>query len=404
MRKGITDKGEVVEFPYDLMEQIQLRAREAIEVCVREELDAALGSKRYERGEERRGYRNGFQERVITTTAGSRSLRLPRARIEQPDGSTREFHSQLLAPYARRTRQIDDTIICTYLSGANSRRIRKALGPLLGEANLSKSAVARVVGRLKELFETWQQRDLSQEYYAMLFLDGFHLKVRIARRVVSVPILAVMGIREDGRKVLVDLRPAASEAATHWEGVLKRLQKRGLAAPQLLVVDGHAGLNKALAAWPGVKVQRCTLHKLRNLLEHCPPHARPEMTRDYHAIVRAQDGLKARAAYDRFVAKWSRLSPAVAESLQEAGLELLGFYEFPKPMWKSLRSTNGLENLNREFRRRTKTQASFSSEDSAVRLLYGLVALGQIEMNKIDGYRALPKLLAGVANASAQSA
>jgi transposase-like protein len=125
------------------------------------------------------------------------------------------------------------------------------------------------------------------------------------------------------------------------------------------------------------------------------------MQRDYHRITRAEDGLAARGAYETFLAKWSKLCPAVARSLEEAGPQLLTFYEFPKAMWKSLRSTNALENLNREFRRRTKTQASFATEQAALTLLYGLIAFGQIQLRKIDGYRHLKSLLS---RASAQAA
>lgn len=122
-------------------------------------------------------------------------------------------------------------------------------------------------------------------------------------------------------------------------------------------------------------------------------HARSELRRDYQAIIRARDGLAARQAYEAFLRKWSKLCPAVARSLAEAGVQLLTFYEFPKGMWKSLRTTNALENLNREFRRRTKTQGSFSTEEAAVTLLYGLVAFGQIRMRKIDGHKQLVNLL-----------
>jgi transposase-like protein len=305
------------------------------------------------------------------------------------DGATTEFRSEILPRYARRTREVDEAILGVYLAGTNSRRIRKALEPLLGTTNLSKSAVSRVVARLKALFEAWSLRDLATERYAIVYLDGFHLKVRIARRVVSVPVLAVLGVAEDGTKVLVSLRLAASEAASQWSGALLDLQQRGLVAPLLIVADGHAGLHKALEAWPGVRVQRCTRHKLTNLEEHCPVHARPEMKRDFRRIVNAADGIAARKGYDAFVTKWRKLCPAVARSIEETGAELLTFYEFPKTMWRALRTTNPLENLNREFRRRTKTQASFSQEAAAVTLLYGLVAFGQIRMHKIDGHREL---------------
>ena len=166
------------------------------------------------------------------------------------------------------------------------------------------------------------------------------------------------------------LRP---EAAASWGGLLAKLQQRGgLPAPLLVVTDGHAGLKKALETWPPARVQRCTAHKGRNLADACPVHARPELRGDYHRLLYATDGLAARAAYDAFLKKWTPLCPPVARSLEEAGLELLTFYTFPKAMWKSVRTTNALENLNRDFRRRTKTQASFSTEAAALTVLFGL--------------------------------
>ena len=118
------------------------------------------------------------------------------------------------------------------------------------------------------------------------------------------------------------------------------------------------------------------------------------MKRDYDRIIYANDGLAARAAYDAFVKKWSTLCATVATSLEEAGQELLTFYEFPKSTWKSIRTTNLLENLNREFRRRTKTQASFGTEEGALTVLYGLVAFGQIQLRRIDGHQHLPAFAA----------
>ena len=394
MQETSTSQAAILQFRHDIEVEFRRKIREALDVALREELAVALASERHERTEWRRGVRNGSSERVITTSDGPRTVTVPRGRVVGGDGTTHEFHSQLLPRYARRTRAIDEAILGCYLGGINSRRIRTALKPLLGERHLSKSAVSRIVGRLKTLFTSWQDRDLTAERYPIVFLDGFHLKVRVARRVVSVPVLAALGAKENGQKALIDLRVAASEAAATWGDVITGLQRRGLTAPLLIVVDGNGGLKKALARWEGVRVQRCTTHKLANLKSHCPTHAQAEMKRDYHRLLYAADGLAARAAYDAFVKKWTTLCPAVAKSLEEAGLELLTFYDFPKAMWKSLRTTNTLENLNREFRRRTKTQASFSTEDAALILLYGLVAFGQIQLRKIDGHQQLPSLLA----------
>ncbi|MGH9317526.1 MAG: IS256 family transposase [Thermoanaerobaculia bacterium] len=401
MSEGTTSEAEVVRLRQSIETQMRRRILEAIEVVLEEELTEALGTARYERGEVRRGYRNGHQTRRITTAMGLQTLAVPRARIAGGDGSSREFRSQALPRYARRTREVDEAILGAYLAGANSRRIRKALMPLLGEVHLSKSAVSRVASRLKELFRRWSERDLSKERTAILFLDGFHLKVRMARRVVSVPVLAVLGVAEDGTKHLVALTLAASEAGAHWSSLIADLQRRGLEAPVLILSDGHAGLRKAIELWPEARVQRCTWHKWQNLVEHCPVHARPELKRDYDRIVYAKDGLVAREAYSAFVTKWRSLCPAVARSLEEAGEPLLTFYAFPKAMWRALRTTNSLENLNREFRRRTKTQASFSTEEAGVTLLYGLVAFGQIQLRKIDGHRHVSGLLAPVVASAA---
>ncbi len=396
MLKATAGKAEVLRLRQSIESQMRRRILEAIELVLEEELTEALGTGRYERGRTRRGYRNGHQTRRVTTAVGTQTLEVPRGRIVDPDGSSSEFRSQALPRYARRAREVDEAILGAYLAGANTRRIRKALAPLLGEEHLSKSAVSRVASRLKELFGRWSERDLSGERYAILFLDATHLKVRLAKRVVSAPVLVVLGVAEDGTKHLVALQLAVSEAGSHWSSLIADLQRRGLEAPALLLSDGHAGLRKAIELWPEVPVQRCTWHKWQNLVGHCPVHARRELKRDYDAIVYAEDGMKAREAYQAFVQKWTKLCPAVARSLEEGGEPLLTFYAFPKAMWRALRTTNTLENLNREFRRRTKTQASFSTEEAAVTLLFGLVAFGQIQLRKIDGHRHVSALLVPV--------
>ena len=393
MQETSTSPAAILQFRLDIEAQFRRHIREALEISLTEEITAALGSDRHVRTDERRGYRHGTTDRTVTTPDGTRTVTVPRGRLVADDGTTTEFHSRLLPRYARRTREVDQAILGCYLGGVNSRRMKTALKPLLGARHLSKSAVSRIVGRLKALFATWQGRDLSSERYAVVFLDGFHLKVRLARRVISVPVLAALGVTDTGQKCLVSLQLAASEASATWGTVVTDLQQRGLGAPLLLVVDGNPGLKHALKQWEGVRVQRCTTHKLENLKAHCPKHARAEMKRDYDRIIYAHDALAGRAAYDAFLKKWSTLCPVVATSLDEGGLELLTFYDFPKPTWKSIRTTNTLENLNREFRRRTKTQASFGTEAAAVTILYGLVAFGQIQLRRIDGHQHLPSFL-----------
>ena len=388
-----TPDSGLVAFRQDVHKLLRRRVLEAMEIVLEEELSEALGSTRYERSDSRRGYRNGSEKRTVTTSLGAEEIEIPRGRVFKPDGETTEFQSELLPRYARRTQAVDDAVLGVYLAGGNSRRIRKALEPLLGSKHLSKSAVSRVVSRLKDLFATWSERDLSKESFPILYLDGIQLKVRLARRVVSVPVLVALGADETGRKQLVAMRLCTSEAEVHWSSLISDLRQRELRSPLLIVGDGHKGLQKAARTWPGARVQRCTVHKLQNLLDHCPVHARPELKRDYRAIVTAEDTMSAKRAHAEFAKKWETLCPAVAKSLLEAGDELLTYFSFPKAMRKSLRSTNSLENLNREFRRRTKTQASFPNEGAAVTLLYGLIAFQQIRMRRINGHQALADLI-----------
>jgi transposase-like protein len=379
--------------PEAIRQALRSKVVGAIQAILDEELEAVLGSGWYERIESRRGYRNGSEHRRVTTEVGPATVDVPRARIFGEGESTTEYRSSILPRYQRRTRQVDEALLGAYLAGANTRRIRKALEPLLGPANLSKSAISRVVQRVKAVFDQWSERRLEGECFAVLYLDAIYLKVRVVRRVVRVPVLVALGVREDGSKELVSFRVVGSESRAGWEALVEDLSRRGLPAPVLVVSDGHAGLKKAIELWGEARVQRCAIHKLRNLLAHCPRHAHPELKRDYHRIIYAEDRAAAEEAFQAFLRKWRPLCPEVVKSLEEAGKNLLTFLDFPKAMWKSLRTTNPIESLNREFRRRTKTQGSFSNEEAAVRLLWALIAFGQIRMRKIDGHKHVQSLL-----------
>lgn len=378
----------------DLWERIRGRIREAIETVMEEELATSLASSRSQRTEERQGYRHGAQKRRVATQAGLMELTVPRGRVFVENGGDKEWHSEVLPRYQRRTLRVDEAILGTYLAGANTRRIRKALGPVLGEEFLSRNAISRIVGRLHALFDAWKSRDLSGERCVYLYMDAIRLPVRMARRVGKMPIQAVLGVREDGQKVLLSLEIAASESTASWAAVVKSLTDRKLPPPKLVIVDGNAGLIRAVKeAWPGADVQRCVKHKLENLLAKAPKHCHAELKRDYGAITHAASPEAAHRAYDAFLRKWRGLCQAVAESLEEAGKDLLTFTRFPKSQWRSIRTTNAIERLNGEFRRRTKTQGSFRNERSALVLLWGLVAFGQVCLRKIDGWKEVAKNL-----------
>ena len=369
-----------------LEEAIQRDVREKIERVLQEEVDAYLGAGAYERVTARVGYRHGTKERDISTSAGRYSLKVPRARLFDGNGGEEEWHSHILPRYAKRSKSIDRALIGMYLGGVNTRRVKAVLRPLLRGTPLSKSAISRLVSRLTSAFKEWQKRPLAAWKFQYAYLDAIYVKSRFNGRVSSVPILAVIGVSARGEKVLISLSAKGSESSEAWQGVLDDLAARGLKKPKLVIIDGGKGLRTAVEqVWREADVQRCAVHKLRNLLSHAPKHAHDEIRDDFHAIVYASDFGKAETAYGAMVKKWRKQGAAVAESLEEAGKELLTFFRYPESQWKALRTTNAIERLNLEFRRRVKTQASFPNQESALILMYGLVAGGIVKMRRIDG-------------------
>jgi transposase-like protein len=378
--------------PDRLTEALRGKVREMILTLAEAELSEVLAVLPYERKGERRGYRNGKRERWVSTGLGATVIELPRARLGQGE-QEKEWQSKLIERYQRRARSVDSALLGCYLSGANGRRIRGALSPLLRGAPLSKSAVSRIVGRLQALFTDWRKRSLKEEAVVLLYLDAIALRVRIANKVVSAPVLVALAVKVDGQKAVLDLELLQSESSECWGGFVEGLVERGLKRPCLVIIDGNKGLRAAVDKnWPGIEVQRCTVHKLRNLERHVPRHALEEVKSDYHRIIQAESLEQARKAYREFVLKWKKLAPKVVVSLEEAGEELLTFYGFPNSQWKSLRTTNAIERLNGEFRRRVKTQGSLPSAQSAELLLFGLIISGQIHMRRIDGWQDLKQV------------
>lgn len=315
---------------------------------------------------------------------------MPRARVRAADGTTAEWRSATVARYQRRTARVDEALLGVYLAGTNTRRVQGALAPLLRGGPLSKDAVSRLVGRLREDFDTWRTRDLGAEDIRYVFMDGWYPKVRIGRRRARVPVLVTLGVRADGQRFVLDLRLAGEESAASWGEVVSSLVARHLPRPVLAVIDGNPGLTTALRThWPGIAVQRCSAHKLRNLEAKAPARLREELAEDYRRMMYADSVGAVQQARDRFTKKWRLRCPAVVESLDEAGDDLFTFLRFPPAQWKSLRTTNALERLNEEFRRRTKTQASLPGQDAVLLLLFGLLRSGQVKLRALVGYHEM---------------
>jgi transposase-like protein len=365
------------------------RIRGLIEELVEQELEAALGRARYERAGGAAGHRHGHRTRRLTGSFGPVELAVPRARLRAEDGGSREWRSAVLPRYARRTRQLEALIAGAYLAGTNTRRVQRALAALFRGA-VGKDVVSRAWRKVQVDWEAWGRRDLGREDIVRLILDGTVVRVRLDRKATSVSLLVVLGVRRDGQKVLLAVRAMGGESEAAWRAVLDDLLARGLRTPEFLIVDGAAGLEKALTAlWPTVPAQRCTVHKHRNLLAHAPERLHEEVSADYTDMIYAATAKEIEARRRAFLRKWRPKCRAVADSLEEAGEGLFAFTRLPSSQWKSARTTNAIERLHEEFKRRIKTQTVLPSAETAAMLFWALLASGQISMRKVDGWQSL---------------
>src|SRR5271155_829473 len=247
-----------------------------------EELAGALSRPRYGRlkpsGDEAAppavGVRHGHRKRGLTGTFGRTEISVPRARLMGEAGKTSEWRSASLRAYQRRTKAADALIASAYLSGTNTRRVRRALTAVFA-GPVGKDVVSRAWRKVKGDWDVWNARSLVEEPIIRLILDGTVVRVRLDRKATSISLLVALGVRADGQKALLAIRSMGGESEAAWRALLDHLVKRGLKTPELVIADGAPGLERALAAlWPDAPVQRCTVHKHRNLLAHAPerPH------------------------------------------------------------------------------------------------------------------------------------
>jgi transposase-like protein len=375
---------------------VRERVREFIQAMVEGELDGTLMRPRYGRlattdavAAAAVGHRHGHRPRSLLGTFGRVDIAMPRARLNLPDGMTTEWQSEVLRAYQRRTLAADALIASTYLAGTNTRRVRRALGALFGGA-VGKDTVSRVWRKVKSDWDAWTARSLFEEPIVRLILDGTVVRVRLDRKATSISLLVAIGVRADGHKVLLAIKSMGGETTEAWRAVLDDLVRRGLRRPEFLIVDGAAGLEKAIAAvWDGVPVQRCTVHKHRNLLAHAPERLHEEVTADYTDMIYAGTPEQIAVRRKAFLRKWRLKCKAVADSLEEAGDRLFAFTRLPSSQWRSARTTNAIERLHEEFKRRIKTQTVLPSADTAAMLFWALLASGQITMRKVDGWQTL---------------
>jgi len=278
--------------------------------------------------------------------------------------------------------------------------------------------VSRAGRKVKVDWDAWCARSLAEEDIVRLILDGTVIRTRLDRKATNISVLAAIGVRRDGQKVLLSIRnmggespssasdrptgairPALPDRPRPWRQFLDDLDARVLKRPEFVIVapearvprDGAPGLEAALVALWGddLPIQRCTVHKHRNLLAHAPKHMQDELTEDYRDMIYADTAAEVERRHKAFLRKWRLKHRAVADSLEEAGDRLFTFTRLDPSQWKSARTTNATLRLNEEFRRRIKTQTVLPCAETVPMLLWALLASGQIQMRKVDGWETL---------------
>ena len=377
---------------YDPIEdRLRQNIRATIEALFEEELAEFIGRCRYGReGGSKKGYRHGHRTRQLVGTFGTETVSVPRARIEDEEGKITEWRSRALPRYQRLTKKAEALIASVYLAGTNTRRVKRALYGLF-EGAVGKDVVSRAWRKVKVDWDAWCARSLADEDIVRLILDGTVIRTRLDRKATNIPVLAAIGVRRDGQKVLLSIKNMGGESMAAWGAFLGDLDARGLTRPAFVIVDGAPGLEAALVALWGetLPIQRCTVHKHRNLLGHAPKTMHDELTEDYRDMIYAGTAAEIEARRKVFLRKWRLKCRAVADSLEEAGERLFAFTRLDPSQWKSARTTNAIERLNEEFRRRIKTQAVLPCAETVPMLLWALLASGQIQMRKVDGWETL---------------
>lgn len=344
----------------------QLLLQKALEA----EVDDFLGRGRYERCPDGAvtGYRNGYEPKTVHTAEGSLTLQVPQIRE-----NLEPFESVWLAAIGKRSQRLLELVPLLYVKGMSQRDIEAALVEALGVEGTGRSVITEICKELRPQFRSWQQRDLSKLEVVYLFLDGIYLKLRPEDRK-AVAVLCAYGILADGRKVLLHLEVGDKESTACWEGFLEDMKQRGLADPLLVIIDGNAGCRKAVRRkLRGALVQRCQVHKMRNIMCKLPSVARATLKKLIQRAFTAATYAEGLSQTRAIIGQYQEAFPAAMTCLGQNLEECLTALKFPLAHRKQIRTTNLLERLFGEGRRRSKVIPRFHSETSGLTLLYAVL-------------------------------
>jgi transposase-like protein len=343
---------------------------QAFQILVNEAMKAeradALQARPYERTDARRGYANGFKPKTVATRLGKIPLLVPQVRGDV------QFYPTALERGVRSERALKLAVAEMYVRGVSTRKVTEVMETLCG-LEVSSTDVSRAATLLDDELTQWRTRPLSEMPY--LVLDARYEKVRHAGAVVSCAVLLAVGVNPKGKREILGLSVSLSEAETHWRDFLASLQDRGLHGVRHVTSDDHAGLKAALRArLPGVPWQRCQFHLQQNAMQYVPKVAmRKEVAADLRDVFDASDRPEADRRLARIVAKYRKTAPKLAEWIETNVPEGLTVLILPPGHRKRMRTTNMLENLNKQIKRRTRVATLFPNEASLLRLVAAIL-------------------------------
>ena len=360
-------------------EAIQILMNEAMKL----ERAETLGAMPYQRSESRRGYANGFKPKTVNSRLGRLSLKVPQTRDV-------EFYPSSLERGERSERALKLAVAEMYVQGVSTRKVAEITQELCG-LDVSSSQVSRAAGLLDEELQAWRERPLGTVPYVIL--DARYEKVRHGGSVRDCAVLVAIGILGNGQRSVLGVSVSLSEAEVHWRAFLKGLIDRGLHGIHMIVPDDHSGLKQARkACFPGIAWQRCQFHLMQNAMHYVPKVAmRPEVTQDLRSVFNAPDRHEAERLLAQLVKKYESSAPDLSAWMEANLPEGLTVFELPSSHWRRLRTTNMLERLNQEIKRRTRVATLFPNEASLLRLVSAVLSETSEDWETGKTYLTIPK-------------
>ena len=346
----------------DVDDRIRAAAQTIYQALIEAELSSVIGAEPHQRTPNRLNQRNGHRPRVLTTTAGDLELAIPKLRV----GS---FFPSLLERRRRVDQALFAVVMEAYLHGVSTRKVDDLVRALGADSGISKSEVSRICADLDAEVGAFRDRSLAEQAFPYVFLDATYCKARVNHRVVSQAVVIATGVAADGRREVLGFSVGDSEDGAFWTAFLRSLKARGLGGVQLVISDAHEGLRQAIAAvLIGAAWQRCRVHFLRNLLAQVPKGHAEMVAAAIRTIFAQPKADMVRDQLDVIAGMLGRQFPKVENLLRAAEPDITAFADFPVSHWKKIWSTNPLERLNKEVKRRTDVVGVFPNPDALLRL------------------------------------